>query len=594
MSAVSRVITVLVPLLLVAMFFLAVTAGIKKGVPEPIPARAALWLEPKGSLVEDRSLAAPIEAFLSGGQGEWLLSEVIAGIDAAAQDTRITALIMNLEKIRGPSLSQTAELSEALARFKLTGKPVVSVGDFYTQSQLVLAAQADSVLLHREGAVNLTGFASYRAYIKSMLDNIMINLYVFRAGENKSAVEPFLRDDMSLSEKQVVEAWLGSLWSDYEALLESGRGLNAGDVERFIEAFPTLLEEADGDIAETMLRGGLVDELMTHEQMRAHISNLINVAHDRGDTAFVDFERYRVNALASNTNLSKPVIAVVPIEGTLVPGISEQGFAGADTVVEQLDRAANQEGLAALVLRVNSPGGSVFASEVILDKIREIQGAGVPLVVSMGSVAASGGYYIAAEADEIWALPSTITGSIGAFAVFPTIDKLLSYIGVTVDGVATTQLAGSLRPDRPLDAVTQRILTSIITRVYREFTELVRDGRGLPIETVLEISEGKVWSGRQALEIGLIDKLGSLDAAIASAARLAEIDEWNAKRFGIPVSSRQLLLEELGRSIDVHSFSRLEHFIAPIKSALMPIFALTQLQDPRHLYLTCFDCVEPL
>jgi protease-4 len=258
-------------------------------------------------------------------------------------------------------------------------------------------------------------------------------------------------------------------------------------------------------------------------------------------------------------------------------------------VVDQLERA-DEAGAVAIVLRINSGGGSVFASEVIRAKVDAIAADGVPIVVSMGGAAASGGYWIAAAADEIWAMPSTITGSIGVFSAFPTFEGVFDYVGATVDGVGSTTMAGSLDPSRPLDENSRRIFQAVVDGIYREFLALVATSRHMTVEEVDAIAGGKVWIGRQAKEIGLVDQLGSLDDAVASAARLAQVDSYKAKRFGAPITPQQLLLEELGNSFGValpQALGSAMSWLAPMHE---PLMLMMQLKDPKHVYLQCFDC----
>ncbi|MEC7493345.1 MAG: signal peptide peptidase SppA, partial [Pseudomonadota bacterium] len=484
---------------------------------------AGLLIAPTGRLVEDRTPLEPLDALFAGElAGETLLSTVIEGIDAAADDDRITSIVLDLENLAGPSTSQSMEIIEALDRFSETGKPIVAIGDYFTQSQYLLASQADTIFLHPEGGVSLMGFGVYRTYLKQFLENITVNFHFFRAGENKSAVEPFMRDDMSPQEREVVGKWLNSLWDDYTALVEKGRNKSPGEVTAFVNDFPERLEANGGDLARVFLQEGYVDELLYGDELEERVTEIVDARDEDGDIQLVTLKRYVTDIRDPFESEEQPLIAVIPIEGTLVPGDSVQGSAGSDTVVEQLERADEADAVA-IVLRINSGGGSVFASEVIRAKVEAIAADGVPIVVSMGGAAASGGYWIAAAADEIWAMPSTITGSIGVFSAFPTFEGVFDYVGATVDGIGTTTMAGSLDPSRPLDENSERIFQAVVDGIYREFLSLVATARNMTVKEVDAIAGGKVWIGRQAKEIGLVDQLGSLDDAIASAAALAQV-----------------------------------------------------------------------
>lgn len=589
---ISRGITVLLPILLLAYLVGMMVIGFQAAQPEPIPERAALLVNPAGRLVENRTPREPLEALLEGDSGEILLSDVLEAINRAADDPRITALVLDLQSLSGPTVTQGLELADALLNFRSYGKPVIAVGDYFDQSHYLLAAQADRIILHPEGGLNLTGFGVYRSYIRQLLDNAMVTMNVFRVGEAKSAVEPFIRDDMSSVEREVTGRWLGALWHEYTTLVERGRGLPDGFVQTFVDEFPDRLEVAGGDPAQLALDSGLVDELRGHSAQDELLAELVGATDDNGDYMAVTFEHYLMTSgeFSPEEPEGQPVVAVVPIEGELIPGESLNGFAGSDTVVDQLDMALDLGNLEALVLRINSPGGSVFASEVIRQKIRSIKSSGIPVVVSMAGMAASGGYYIAAEADQIWAYPATITGSIGVFVAFPTVEKLYDWMGIGVDGVATGQLAGAVRFDTGVDDAGRRIINSVISNVYEDFVALVADGRGLSWEQVNEIAQGKVWSGRDGEAIGLVDELGNLEDAVAAAASLAGVEAYSVRRVGTPLDPQQLLFEELGRKLG--RVGVLEHPVAArlLTSLREPLRLMDSLRDPRSVYVRCLEC----
>ncbi|MGA0335474.1 MAG: signal peptide peptidase SppA [Luminiphilus sp.] len=594
LSGISRAISVLLPLVFVAIFVTAFSLGMKESVPEPLPEQAALLIAPAGSLVEDNPPVEPVAAFLNQDyERPVLLHDLVRAIQWAASDDRITALILNLEDLAGPSTSQTLELSEAIAEFKGADKPVIAVGDYYSQAQYLLASQADQVLLHPEGGMFLEGFSVYRSYLRSFLEKIRVTMHVFRAGDNKSAVEPYLRDDMSERERAVVSRWISGLWAAYAELAETGRGLPPGALNAFINSFADQLAASDNDLAETLVAGGWIDVLADHTEMNALLAERVGVTDEEGLPQTVEFERYfedmKQQRMLAEEGL--PLIAIVPVEGTLVPGESEEGMAGSDTINGYIDTAMGAEDIAAIVLRVNSPGGSVFASDLIRRKLAEAREAGIPVVVSMGTMAASGGYWISAEADQIWALPTTITGSIGAFSAFPTVEGILEYIGVTVDGVGTTSLAGGASFDRGVSPEMARIIQALSYSAYDDFIELVSRGREMAPEAVEEIAGGLVWTGAEAAEIGLVDALGGLDQAVAAAAALAGIEEWRTGRTTVPPSFESVLLEELSRSFSAalpQSWGWTEFLAASFKPAVK---SLADLRDPMHVYVQCLDCV---
>ncbi len=593
LSGISRAISVLLPLVFIAIFLVAFSLGMKDSAPEPLPEQAALLIAPSGPLVEDSAPVDPVSAFLNQDyERPILLHDLVRAIQWAAGDDRITALILNLEDLAGPSTSQTLELTEAIADFKATEKPVIAVGDFYSQAQYLLASQADQVLLHPEGGMFLEGFSVYRSYLRSFLEKVRVTMHVFRAGENKSAVEPYLRDDMSESERAVVSRWISGLWAAYTELAEAGREMPEGSLNAFIDGFAEQLAASENDLAETLLAGGWVDVLADHNEMNTLLAERVGVTDEEGLAETVAFERYfedmKQQRMLAEEGL--PLIAIVPVEGTLMPGESEEGMAGSDTINGYIDTAMEAEDIAAIVLRVNSPGGSVFASDLIRRKLAEAREVGIPVVVSMGTVAASGGYWIAAEADQIWALPTTLTGSIGAFSAFPTIEGIFEYLGVTSDGVGTTSLAGAVSLDRGVSPEMARIIQALSYSAYNDFVDLVARGREMEPEAVEAIAGGLVWTGAEAAEIGLVDELGGLDQAVAAAATLAGVENWRTGRTTVPPSFESVLLEELSRSLGASlpvSWGWTDSMVASLKPVVK---GLSDLRDPMHVYVQCLAC----
>ena len=597
LSGISRAISVLVPLLFVAIFVIAFSTTLNESTPEPLPERAALLISPSGPLVEDSPPGDTLSAFLNQDFDQpTLLNDVVRSIRWAATDERITALVFDLENLAGPSTSQTLEISSAINVFKASGKPVIAAGDFYSQAHYLLASQADQILLHPEGGMFLEGFSVYRSYLRSFLEKIRVTMHVFRAGENKSAVETYLRDDMSEVEREVVSRWLAGLWATYTELAESGRELPAGTMDEFIASFAAQLDASENDLAETMLAAGWVDMLADHAQMEDALAEWVGVTDEDGDAELISLDRYveDVKMSRSLTEENLPLIAIIPVEGTLMPGDSEEGMAGSDTINGYIDTALEAEDLVAIVLRVNSPGGSVFASDLIRRKLREVADADISIVVSMGTIAASGGYWIAAEADEIWALPTTLTGSIGAFSAFPTIEGIVEYIGVTVDGVGTTPLAGAASFNRGLSPEMASIVQALAYGAYDDFIELVASGRDMSKQAVREVADGLVWTGAEAADRGLVDELGGLDEAVAAAARLAGVEEWRTARTRVPPSFESVLLQELSRSFGMVA-APLGGWFESLVSAFKPaIKSLSSLRDPMHVYAQCLPCAPLL
>jgi protease-4 len=588
----NRVVVTLVPLVITIYIVAIVVLAIQEVQPEPIPERTALLIAPSGQIVENRSQREPVDALLQASEGEVLLFSLTRALRAAANDERITSIILDLQELPALSTAHAMELTSSLELFKATGKPVIAVGDYFSQGHYLLASQADIVVMNPEGGLELTGFAFYRNYLKTFLDNIYVKMNVFRVGENKSAVEPYLRNDMSPQQREVVGAWLGDLWRIYAEQVEQGRGLSSGQLETFINTFPEQLEQAGGDAAQLMMDAGLIDELLHESGREALLAEVINGNVESEDYQAITVEHY-LSALEepADSTEEQGTIAVVVVEGEMIPGESSQGFAGAQTVVGQIDAALADESVAAIVLRINSPGGSVFAAEVMRQRLLEVKERDLPLVVSMGPLAASGGYYIAADADQIWAQRATLTGSIGVFAAFPTLERLYGWAEVGVDGVKTTELATVARLDTGIEPAGERIIQSLIGNIYQDFIGLVASGRNMDVDAVDAIAGGRVWSGEDAMEIGLVDALGGLYDAVDSAAQLASLDNPKTRLFGTPISPEQLILEQLGRefgAVHIPGFSTLQRYAQQFAPALTFI---DSLQDPRNTYVRCLDCL---
>ena len=568
------------------------------GAPEPLPQRAALLLNLSGSVVDQKSQVEPLRALLgepSPTEHEVLLRDVIEAIDYATEDPAISSLVMELDDLMYVGISKTQEIIRALEAFRATGKPIVATGDYFTQDQYLLASHADTVIVHPLGGVALEGYSSYRNYFREALEKVSVNVHVFRAGEHKSALEPFMRDDMSPGEKELTGRWLQTLWGQYTAIVENQRELVPGAVNDYINNFARRLASEGGNSAAASLQAGLVDKVLNRSDANDYLTEVVGASNEDGLYEAVVFERYvRRKRPMSLSGVEGDHIAVITAQGTMLPGEQPPGTIGGDSLAHLIRGTAERDGVKAIVLRINSGGGSMFASEIIRQQILHAKALGLPVVVSMGAVAASGGYYIAAEADEIWATPSTITGSIGVFAAFPTFEQLLERVGVHTDGVGTTVLAGSLRADRPLNPELVAAINSGVEFAYNSFVQIVADGRDMNLDEVDGVAQGRVWSAPDALEAGLVDGVGSLEDAIAAAAALAAMEDYKVDYVELPLSPRDMLMKQLanrGASLNVLTESAIG---ATLFQLLQPVVEaaeeITNLQDPGHLYLRCVAC----
>jgi len=580
-------------LLLVLIYFVYMGGG-----EESPPEKAALLLNLMGTVVDQRSQVDPLAALLvepSPAEHEVVLRDVIDAIDYAKDDPAVTALVMELDELLYVGLSRVQEIAVALEEFRASGKPVVAVGDFFTQDQYLLASYADMVIVHPYGGVALEGFSSYRNYFRAALEKLSVKVHVFKAGEFKSIAESFLRDDMSAQEKEITERWLQVLWGQYAAAVEAQRDLAPGSINDYVNNYASGLAAAGGNTAAMALEAGLVDELLNRDEANDLLVEVVGARNEHGLYEAFTFESYvKRKRPGSLLPVEGERVAVITAEGDIIPGDQPAGAIGGESLARLLKDTADADGVAAIVLRVNTGGGSVFASEVIRQQLLATRAKGIPVVVSMGAIAASGGYYIAAQADEIWATPATITGSIGVFAAIPTFENLLERMGIYTDGVGTTELAGSLRLDRPLNPQLAEALASGVDFSYRQFIELVAQGRDMTVEQVDGLAQGRIWSAPDALDKGLIDGLGTLQDAIAAAAARADLERYEVEYVTEPLTPRELFLQQLAErtgALGVGDFTGLNGALAAWLAPVADAFSeLASFRDPRHLYARCLDC----
>ena len=513
----------------------------------------ALVLRPQGAIVEELTggaLERAVSDWLGAPVVETQLRDLIAATERAADDDRIAALVLDLDGFLGAGPSKLAELGAALGRFRETGKPIVARADFYTRPRYYLASHATEVHLDDMGAVLLDGYSTYRAYMHDGLERLGADFNVIRVGTFKSAVEPYLRDDMSPEAEMANLEWLGDLWSMYLDDVSTARGLDRTVLANFAEDAATPLRAAAGDMAAAALESGLVDAIGGREALVERLIELVGETDEHGFRS-IDHDNYLASRGTNPLEGLSDAVGIVVARGVIMPGEAPAGTVGADSTARLLREARYDDSIKSVVLRVDSPGGSAFASEVVRREVELLRQAGKPIVVSMSSVAASGGYWIAMGADEVWAHPQTITGSIGIYAYFPTFDKpLAKHLGVRVDGVGTTTLAGRMRPDMPLPEGAKEILRLGLEHGYRQFTSLVADARGMSLDAVEKVAGGRVWSGVDAAEAGLVDSLGGLQEAVASARKKGGLDSDAPVRYIVrqPTAREALLTTMLARA----------------------------------------------
>lgn len=590
-------------LLVLLFLFLLLMLLIGSSIPL-VPKRAALVLDLEGRIVEQFTGDPFDRAFgraTGQAESETRLRDVLDVIEAATDDDRIKLLVLDLRHFGGGGLSKLQEIGAALTAFRESGKKVIATGVYFEQPQYYLAAHADEVYLDPMGLVFVDGFEYYRLYMREAIDKLAIDVNVFKVGTYKSYTEGYTRNDMSPEEREESLAWLTGLWEVYQADVSKARGLQPGALQAYVNESAALIRGAKGDAAKVALAQGLVTALKSPEQVGEQVEAV--VGEDRHSHSFnaVHFEEYLTVVRAENRLAGEgdSAVGVIVAAGEILDGEHPPGTIGGDSAAAVIREARHDDDIKAVVMRVDTPGGSIYASEQIYRELRELQAAGKPVVVSMSSTAASGGYYIAAGADEIWAAPTTITGSIGVFAAIPTFSRTLDKLGVHSDGVGTTRLSGQFRLDRELGPDAKEILQSGIEHAYQEFLERVAKSRKKTTADIDKVAQGRVWTGAAAKERGLVDQLGTLQGAIKSAAARAKLGEKYRVRYLDPDLTWQesLLLQFRSRAGTLAARlgfgdrrpQILRQVLDPLERELA---RWARFNDPRGLYSYCFCTVH--
>ncbi len=577
-------------------------AALAKEAPK-VPEKAALVIAPQGALVEELS-AYPWEEVLTNpgvaDQQETLVRDVVDAIREAKDDEHIQALFLDLDGLERGGLSKLQEVRAAVADFRKGGKKVIAAADSYGRDSYHLATIADEVHLHPEGLLLIEGYGLWQPYFKAGLDKYEINWHVFRVGEYKSAVEPFLRNDPSPEAREEYLDILNDLWGSYLADLAAGRKLPVPAVRSAIDDITARLAATGGDFARAALQARLVDRLSQRDEVEKRLIELVGEEDEgRGEDDPPSFRQVSVEDYLKARRLrpERPgmgdAVGVIVASGQILDGEQPAGVIGGDSTAELIRQARHDDDIKAIVLRVDSPGGSAFASEVIRRELVLARKAGKPVVVSMGSLAASGGYWISTASDEIWASPNTITGSIGIFGMFPTVEKPLEkHLGVRVDGVGTNWLSGALSPARPLDPRAGELIQNIINDGYQDFLKRVAEARKKPVAEVDRIARGRVWSGTDAKRLGLVDQLGGVDQAIASAAKRAKIEGeprvvWVAKELTWQENLARQVFSSTAPLLGKVRANRSNATVAGLRKVEKDLQALAVWNDPNGVYAHC-------
>ncbi|WP_314142258.1 signal peptide peptidase SppA [Buttiauxella noackiae] len=561
------------------------------------PARGALLLDITGVVVDKPSVSNKLGVIgrqLLGASSDRLqensLFDVVDTIRQAKDDRNITGIVLDLKEFAGGDQPSMQYIGKALREFRDSGKPVYAVGDSYNQGQYYLASFANKIWLSPQGVVDLHGFATNSLYYKTLLDKLKVSTHIFRVGTYKSAVEPFIRDDMSPAAREADSRWIGELWQNYLTTIAANRQITAQQVFPGAQGLLDNLQKLGGDTAKYALDNKLVDELASSAAVDKAMVKQFGWNKENKDFSYTSMYDYVVKKPSDKGDS----IAVIIANGAIMDGEETPGQVGGDTTAMQIREARLDPKVKAIVLRVNSPGGSVTASEVIRDELEAARTAGKPIVVSMGGMAASGGYWISTPANYIVASPNTLTGSIGIFGVINTVENSLDSIGVHTDGVATSPLA-DVAVTKSLPPEVQQMMQLTIENGYKRFVNLVADSRKKTPEQIDAIAQGHVWTGQDAKANGLVDSLGDFDDAVAKAAELAKLKSWHLVFWQDEPGVLDMVFNSVSGSVRAMLPQALQAYLpAPLADAALAVKAQNDkfgtMNDPQNRYAFCLTC----
>ncbi|NIA34028.1 signal peptide peptidase SppA [Serratia marcescens] len=563
------------------------------------PARGALLVDLSGVVVDQPSVNNRVRQWgreLLGASSSRLqensLFDVVDSIRKAKDDKNITGMVLQLNDFAGADQPSLRYIGKALREFRDSGKPIFAIGDSYNQTQYYLASYANKVFLSPQGAVDLHGFATNNLYYKSLLDMLKVTTNIFRVGTYKSAVEPLIRDDMSPAAREADSRWIGGLWQNYLETVAANRQLTPQQLFPGAAGVLSGLQAAGGDTARYALDNKLVDELASRTAIENQLVKTFGWDKQANDFNAISIYDYQPKPDANQGGK----IAVVFANGAIMDGQQTPGNVGGDTTAAELRQARLDPAVKAVVFRVNSPGGSVSASEVIRSELAAVRAAGKPVVVSMGGMAASGGYWVSTPADYIIASPSTLTGSIGIFGIINTYEKTLDTLGVHTDGVATSPLA-DIAVTKALPQEFSQMMQLNIENGYKNFLDLVAKSRKMTPQQVDQIAQGHVWLGSDAKANGLVDQLGDFDDAVKKAAELAKLQQWQLDWFVDTPSLSDMVLSQFGISIHAMLPATIQAMLpAPLASVANAVKEqpglFNNLNDPQNRYAICLTCGE--
>lgn len=512
------------------------------------------------------------------------LFEIVETLRQAKSDNNITGIVLSLNNLAGADQPSLQYIGKALSEFRNSGKPIYAIGESYSQAQYYLASFANKIYLAPQGSVQLHGFSTNTLYYKSLLDKLKVSTHIFRVGTYKSAVEPILRDNMSDAAREASSRWVESLWKNYLTTVATNRYLSPQQLFPSTPEMITALQTKEGNLAKYALDNKLVDQIASNPEVETELSKTFGWDQENNNFNFISIYDYQSQEQPQQDN----EIAVILISGAIVDGAKTPGNIGGDAAAAKIRQARLDPKIKAVILRVNSPGGSASASEVIRAELVALRRANKPLVVSMGGMAASGGYWVSTPANYIIASPSTLTGSIGIFGVINTFENSLDNVGIHSDGVATSRLA-DVAITKALPPEFSQMMKMTIEHGYQTFIELVATARKKTISQMDEVAQGRVWTGSDAQQRGLVDQLGDFDDAVKKVAELAKLKQYTLQWFSEPPNLKEVILDQINTSMQEMLPLPFSAMLTAVKE--QPHF-FNQLKDPQNLYALCLVCSD--
>ena len=585
-ALILNIATALFLIFFVALFLSSLTSF----APETDPSGRVLVLNPQGTVVDQEVFGGNFLANISGdgSTNQIQTRDLVRLIQAVSEDDNIPAVLIDFSRTGFAGPTTAINISKELKALRESGKEIIAFNDHLYTNSYLMASQASEIWLHPVGGISIGGIGGMRPYQKELFENLKINYHNYSDGDFKSAVEGNTRADMSENDRFQREAYLFPIWDEIKAIMSEGRGISSEEVQFFADNFIGIFGDSEVSNIAYAISKKMIDGTKSFPEFRRYMIEKFGKDEEAGIATFksISYQEYALRFDAESVS-SNDEIAVITVEGAIMEGGISQGVAGADGIVKQIRSAHENEGTKAIVLRVNSGGGSVIASEMMRDELFEAKRKGVDVVVSMGDVAASGGVYISTPADYIFAEPTSITGSIGVAVAIPTFENVMEYIGVNFDGVVTSRYGG-WDLTQPIDDDLDKIIEGSVAGVYDRFIQFVADSRSQSYEDIRAIAGGRVWIGTAAKELGLVDEIGGINEAIAYAAELSELTEYEVVYYGQEISFEEKLVSELLKNVGV-SIQTTEIFSA-VDGMLKFFESLIEIQSSQVL-LTCKDCL---